>query len=72
MKEALSSLQTTGLFLSYNSIHVKYLTFSTRPPHEKDPVGQQWDRRAREEGVPMGTGSSEQGQTGGLSYGRGT
>ena len=65
-------LADNGVVLSYNSIHVKYLTFSTRPPHEKDPVGQQWDRRAREEGVPMGTGSSEQGQNRRLSYGRGT
>ena len=64
-------LADNGVVLSYNSIHVKYLTFSTRPPHEKDPVGQQWDRRAREEGVPMGTGSSEQGQTGGSPMGEG-
>ena len=35
-------LADNGVVLSYNSIHVKYLTFSTRPPHEKDPVGQQW------------------------------
>ena len=49
-------LADNGVVLSYNSIHVKYLTFSTRPPHEKDPVGQQWDRRAREEGVSYGNG----------------
>ena len=51
--------------LCYQTIPASYLTFHTRPPHEKDPAGRQWDRRAREEGVPVGTGSSEQKAPGG-------
>ena len=58
-------LADNGVVLSYNTIPAKYLTFHTRPPHEKDPAGRQWERRAREEGVPMGTGSSEARATGG-------
>ena len=56
-------LADNGVVLSYNSIHVKYLTFSTRPPHEKDPVGQQWgppelgrERRSYGNGNPQSRG----------------
>ena len=52
-------LADNGVVLSYKTIPAKYLTFHTRPPHEKDPAGRQWERRAQEEGVPMGTESSE-------------
>ena len=62
-------LADNGVVLSYNTIPVRFLIFSTRPPHERDPSGQQWDRRAREEGVPMGTGSSEPRPTGSSSVG---
>ena len=64
-------LADNGVVLSYNTIPAKYLTFHTRPPHEKDPAGRQWERRAREEGVPMGTGSSEARATGGSPMGEG-
>ena len=37
-------LADNGIAL-YGSIPAKYLTFHTRPPHEKDPAGRQWDRK---------------------------
>ena len=64
-------LADNGVVLSYNTIPAKYLTFHTRPQHEKDPAGRQWERRAREEGVPMRTGSSEPRATGGSPMGEG-
>ena len=64
-------LADNGVVLSYKTIPAKYLTFHTRPPHKKDPAGRQWERRAREEGVPMGTGSSEPRTTGGSPMGEG-
>ena len=70
MKEALF-LADNGVVLSYKTIPAKYLTFHTRPPHEKDPAGRQWERRAREEGVPMGTESSEPRAAGSSPMGEG-
>ena len=64
-------LADNGVVLSYKTIPAKYLTFHTRPPHEKDPAGRQWERRAREEGVPMGTESSESRAAGGSPMGEG-
>ena len=39
-------LADNGVVLCYQTIPASYLTFHTRPPHEKDPAGRQWDRRA--------------------------
>ena len=64
-------LADNGVVLSYNTIPARYLSFHTRPPHEKDPAGRRWERRAQEEGVPMGTGSSEARATGGSPMGEG-
>ena len=64
-------LAGNAVVLSYKTIPAKYLTFHTRPPHEKDPAGRQWERLAREEGVPMGTGSTEPKATGGSPMGEG-
>ena len=64
-------LADNGVVLSYKTIPAKYLTFHTRPPHEKDPAGRQWERRAREEGVPMKTESSESRAAGGSPMGEG-
>ena len=64
-------LADNGVVLSYKTIPAKYLTFHTRPPREKDPAGRQWERRAREEGVPMGAESSEPRATGGSPMGEG-
>ena len=64
-----------ALFLADNgvvlTIPAKDLTFHTHPPHEKDPAGRQWEKRAREEGIPMGAGSSEPRETGGSPMGEG-
>ncbi|CAE7468010.1 unnamed protein product, partial [Symbiodinium pilosum] len=48
-------LAVNGVILCYQTIPAKYLTFPAHPLHEKDPAGRQWDPRAREEGIPMGT-----------------
>ena len=55
-------LADNGVVLSYKTIPAKYLTFHTRPP---------WERRAQEEGVPIGTESSEPRATGGSPMGEG-
>ena len=59
-------LAENGVALCYGSIPAKYFT---RPFYEKDPAGRQWDRRAKEEGVPMETGSSEPDATRGSPMG---
>ena len=70
-------LADNGVVLSYKTIPAKYLTFHTRPPHEKDPAGRQWERRAREEGVPMGSpmgegpGPSSSSAAGGSAFAEG-
>ena len=64
-------LADNGVVLCYQTVPAKYLAFHARPPHEKDPAGRQWDRRAREEGIRMGTGSSEPRTTGGSPMGEG-
>ena len=43
-------LADNGVVLSYKTIPAKYLTFHTRPPHEKDPADRQWERKALSQG----------------------
>ncbi len=57
-------LMENGVVLCRTSVPSKYLSFTLRPPHEKDPGGRRWDRKSKEEGVPLGTGSSEAGAAG--------
>ena len=43
-------LTTNGVVLSYEPVESRYLSHHYRPPHEKDPGGERWNRRQAEEG----------------------
>ena len=43
-------LTTNGVVLAYEPVESRYLSHHYRPPHEKDPGGERWNRRQAEEG----------------------